>query len=252
MHKKSILVCISAILYAQLVLFAGDTKAAIPARLIEDSGAWFHAVAEGSLKRVNPALAKVRVWVEGQSGFDQAMDHWYTGLLRIGIGYSITNSLTVWAGYTYTPIQNLDYNLRLKGINVNSPLVGQQDLWPAFRYVLPTDIGSFIFRTLWESNFGLGSQVRERPRQLVKFIHPFDFEQRLSFIAWDEAFFRINTTNWGGKSGFDQNRVFVGFGWSFNSNFRIELGYINQYISGSNHTNNTIHHLGMASLFVNF
>jgi hypothetical protein len=252
MHKNPKFVIISAIIFAQLALSAGNAQAVIPATLLEDSGAWFHAVAEGSLKRVTPGLAKVRVWVEGQSGFDQGMDHWYTGLVRVSVGYSITNRLTVWIGYTYTPIQNLEYTLRLKGINVNSPLVGQQDLWPAFRYILPTDIGTFLFRTIWESNFGLGSEVRERPRQLIKFIHPFDFEQHLSFIAWDEAFFRINTTNWGGKSGFDQNRAFVGFGWSFNSNFGIELGYMNQYISGSNHTNNTIHHLGMASLFVNF
>ena len=140
MHKNPKFVIISAIIFAQLALSAGNAQAVIPTTLLEDSGAWFHAVAEGSLKRVTPGLAKVRVWVEGQSGFDQGMDHWYTGLVRVSVGYSITNRLTVWIGYTYTPIQNLEYTLRLKGINVNSPLVGQQDfvaslsLYPAHRH----------------------------------------------------------------------------------------------------------------------
>jgi Protein of unknown function (DUF2490) len=252
MHKNRKLIVISAILYAQLFLFAGNTQAGTPTTLLEDTGAWFHAVGEGSLKGVSPSLDKVCVWVEGQSGFDQGIDHWYTGLVRVSAGYSITDRLTIWVGYTYTPTQNLDYNLELKGINVNGQLVGQQDFWPAFRYILPTGSGIFIFRTMWESNFGLGSKVRERPRQLIKFIHPLEFEPRLSLIAWNEVFYRINSTNWGGKSGFDQNRAFAGFGWTFNSNIRIELGYMNQNLSGSNHTNSTVHHLGMTSVFVDF
>jgi hypothetical protein len=109
---------------------------------------------------------------------------------------------------------------------------------------------------MWESNFGQGDQVRERPRQMIKFMHPFDFEKRLSFITWDEAFYRVNTTNWGGKSGFDQNRAFAGLGWSFNSNVRTEVGYMNQYLdmvsASTGKTSLTMHHLAMASVFVSF
>ena len=228
------------------------SAAAAGTSLVEDTGAWFQAVGEGSLKSVDPGLDKVRVWVEGQSRFDQGMDHWYQGMVRAAAGYSITDRLTVWAGYTYLPTDNLNYAQEIKGVNVNGQAVGQQDVWPAIRYVLPTEVGSFTFRTMWESNFGLGSQVRERPRQMIKFMHPFEFEPRLSVIAWDEAFYRINTTNWGGQSGFDQNRAFAGFGWSFNSNVRTELGYMNQYLDGSTHNNHVDHNLGMASVFVNF
>jgi hypothetical protein len=220
--------------------------------LVEDTGAWFQAVGEGSLKAVDPSLEKARVWVEGQSRFDQGMDHWYQGMVRAAAGYSITDRLTVWAGYTYLPTDNLVYSKELHGQLVNGQAIGQQDLWPAIRYVLPTDVGTFTFRTMWESNFGLGSQIRERPRQMIKFMHPLEFEPRLSLIAWDEAFYRINTTNWGGASGFDQNRAFAGFGWTFNSNIRTELGYMNQYLDGANHNTHTDHNLGMASVFVGF
>jgi hypothetical protein len=164
-------------------------------------------------------------------------------MVRTAVGYSLSDRATIWAGYTWLPTQNID-----------KPYFSQQDVWPAFRYVLPTDIGTFTFRTMWESNFIHGDQIRERPRQMIRFMHPFDFEPQLSFIAWDEAFYRVNTTTWGGKSGFDQNRAFAGLGWTFNKNVRTELGYMNQYLDSvsatTGQTSLTMHHL--ASVFVNF
>ena len=226
-----------------LALSAGQSLSA--AELAEDTGAWVQGVAEGSLKIIDPSLEKGRVWLEGQSRFDGDWSKWYQGMVRTAVGYSLSDRATIWAGYTWLPTHN-----------IGKPYVSQQDLWPAFRYVLPTDFGTVTFRTMWESNFGQGDQVRERPRQMIKFMHPFDFEKRLSFITWDEVFYRVNTTNWGGKSGFDQNRVFAGLGWSFNSNVRTEVGYMNQYLdmvsTATGKTSLTMHHLAMASVFINF
>ncbi|WP_082889358.1 DUF2490 domain-containing protein [Methylomonas koyamae] len=224
-----------------LLVFAAAGTSAHAGELAEDTGAWLQIVGEGSLKSVDPSLAKGRVWLEGQSRFDGNWGHWYQGMVRSAVGYSLSDRATIWAGYTWLPTQN-----------IGKPYIAQQDIWPAFRYILPTEIGTFTFRTMWETNFLRGDQVRERPRQMIKFMHPFDFEPRLSFIAWDEAFYRVNTTAWGGKSGFDQNRAFSGFGWNFNKNVRAELGYLNQYLDDANHRDAKMHHLGMASLFVNF
>jgi hypothetical protein len=209
--------------------------------LTEDSGAWMQAVAEGSMGFFDPSLKNGRIWLEGQTRFDGNWDHWYQGMVRTAVGYSLSDRATIWAGYTWLPTQN-----------VGKSYIAQQDVWPAFRYVLPTEIGTFTFRTMWETNFLRGNQVRERPRQMIKFMHPFEFEPRLSFIAWDEAFYRVNTTIWGGKTGFDQNRAFAGIGWNFNKNVRGELGYLNQYVDDANHVNATMRHLGMASVFINF
>lgn len=215
------------------------------AELAEDSGAWLQVVAEGSLGAINPDLQKGRLWLEGQSRFDGNWEHWYQGMVRTAVGYSLSDRATVWAGYTWLPTHNIGKNY-----------IAQQDLWPAFRYVLPTDYGSLMFRTMWESNFGQGDQIRERPRQMIKFTHPFEFEKRLSLIVWDEAFYRVNTTNWGGKAGFDQNRAFAGLGWTFNSNIRTEIGYLNQYLdmvkASTGQTSLTMHHLAMASVFISF
>lgn len=211
--------------------------------LLQDAGSWLQVVGEGSLKTLDPGLDNVRVWLEGQSRWDDGFDHWYQGMLRAALGYSLSDRATIWAGYTWLPTQNL-----------GKDSLSQQDAWPGFRYVLPTEAGTFTFRTLLESNFipGNGGEVRVRPRQMIRFMHPIQSEPRLSLIAWDEVFVRMNTTPKGGQSGFDQNRAFAGLGWSFNHNLRAELGYMNQYLDDANHVNNTMHHLVMGSLFVNF
>lgn len=209
--------------------------------LTEDSGAWLQAVAEGSMAFIAPSLKNGRVWMEGQTRFDRDWSHWYQGMMRTAMGYSLSNRASLWAGYTWLPTQN-----------IGKAYIAQQDIWPAFRYVLPTDIGTFMFRSMWETNFLRGDQLRERPRQMIRFMHPFEFEPRLSLITWDEAFYRVNSTDWGGKSGFDQNRAFAGLGWSFNKNVRAELGYLNQYVENADHSAATMRHLGMASVFVNF
>ncbi len=231
-----------------------NQQAAQAGELIEDSGAWLQAVAEGSMGAFDPSLKNGRIWLETQSRFDGNWDHWYQGMLRTAVGYSLSDRATIWAGYTWLPTQNLNHTAT-GAPNGNAQYRGQQDVWPAFRYVLPTEFGSFTFRTLWETNF-VDQQVRERPRQMIKFMHPFEFEKRLSFIAWDEAFYRVNTTSWGGKSGFDQNRAFAGLGWTFNSNVRTELGYMNQYLdmvkASTGQQTLTMHHLAMASVFINF
>lgn len=209
--------------------------------VMQDSGSWLQAVAEGSLKVVDPSLAKTRVWLEGQSRFNGDFNHWYQGMVRTAVGYSLSDRATIWAGYTWLPTQL-----------VGKDLVSQQDVWPAFRYVLPTSIGTVTFRTMVESNFLVGNQVRVRPRQMIKLNHPLAFEPRLSLVAWDEFFIRLNDTQYGGQAGFDQNRAFAGLGWAFNKTVRTELGYMNQYQDDLVHNNATMRHLLMASMFVNF
>lgn len=209
--------------------------------VFQDAGSWLQVVGEGSLKAIDPSLEKGRVWVEGQSRFDNDWNHWYQGMVRAAVGYSLSDRATIWAGYTWLPTQNL-----------GKSYVSQQDVWPAFRYVMPTRLGTLSFRTMVESNFLLGNEVRVRPRQMIRFMHPLESEPRLSLIAWDEFFIRLNSTQYGGQSGFDQNRAFAGLGWSFNKSVRAEVGYMNQYLDDATHTNNTMRNLIMGSVFINF
>jgi hypothetical protein len=238
-NKQTKLWGVAAVILSFIGMVSTDAVAADD--LLEDAGSWLQVVGEGSLEVVDPKLEKGRIWLEGQARFDDDWKHWYQGIARAAVGYSLSDRATIWAGYTWLPTQN-----------VGKSYVSQQDVWSGFRYVLPTDIGTFTFRTIIESNFIKGNDVRFRPRQMLRVMYPLEFEPRLSLIAWDEFFIRANSTKFGGKSGFDQNRLFAGLGWTFNKNFRTEAGYFNQYLDDATHTKNTMHHLIMGSLFINF
>ena len=51
---------------------------------------------------VDPNLEKARIWLEGQSRWDDNFSHWYQGMARAAVGYSLTDRATIWAGYTYS------------------------------------------------------------------------------------------------------------------------------------------------------
>ncbi|MGH8548525.1 MAG: DUF2490 domain-containing protein [Methylococcales bacterium] len=123
---------------------------------------------------MDPSLAKTRFWLEGQSRWDDDWNHWYQGRVRAAVGYSLSDRATIWAGYTWLPTQN-----------VGKPYVLQQDVWPACRYVLPTELGTFTFRTMVESNFlpGNDNKIRVRPRQMIRFMHSFHIEPRLRWFG---------------------------------------------------------------------
>ena len=100
-------------------------------------GSWAQVVAEGDLSLVDPRLKPFRLWLEGQSRWNEDWRNWYQGVARTALGYSISDRATVWIGYSYVPTKLAD-----------GRVLGQQDVWPAFRYVLPTEIGTLTFRTM--------------------------------------------------------------------------------------------------------
>lgn len=211
----------SALLLMPSLSFASSTE------FIEAAGFWTQAVAEGNLSGLSESLTDLRLWLEGQSRFNNANPmsnmNWYQGMARTALGYAITDRLTVWTGYTYLPTQlyGKDY-------------MGEQDVWPAVRYIFPTRLGSVTLREMVESRFVRGDAPGIRARTLIKLLHPFEFEPRLGLVLWDESFFNLNNVAnslVGGYSGFNQNRVFVGMSWTFNQNVRAEFGYMNQLVN---------------------
>jgi hypothetical protein len=239
MKKKMKIAGMTATMMSSAGMTPADTLAD---DLLQDAGSWLQVVGEGSLNVVNPSLEKGRIWLEGQYRRDNDWNRWQ-GVLRAALGYSLSDRATIWAGYTWVPTEN-----------TGKPYKSQQEVWPAFRYNLPTRLGTVTFRTMIETNFmpGNGDDVRIQPRQMIRLLHPLEVDPRLSLITWDEVLLRVNTTPASGQAGFNQNRAFLGLGWTFNKNFRAEGGYLNQYLDDATHTNHTMHHLILGSLFINF
>ena len=197
--------------------------------IAEAFGLWTQVVREGNLSPIDDSLANVRLWMEGQSRFsDVNQTHnlrWYQGLLRTALGYSITDRLTIWAGYTYLPTGNS-----------NRKIIGEQAAWPAIRYLVPTPIGTLMLQEMLELRFVKGDNPGVRTRTMAKFLHSFEFEPSLGVVLWDEVFFNANNVANNplyGLSGFNQNRVFAGLSWTFNENTRVEFGYMNLMLNKS-------------------
>ena len=68
---------IAIICSAGIVTTAKSTAAVVQDDLLQDAGAWAQVVGEGSLKVVDPNLEKARIWLEGQSRWDDNFSHWY-------------------------------------------------------------------------------------------------------------------------------------------------------------------------------
>jgi hypothetical protein len=77
-----------------------------------------------------------------------------------------------------------------------------------------------------------GDDVGLRYRQFFRAQHTLPAHPQWMLVGWDELFFHCNDTDWGAESAFDQNRAFVGIGYtpSSRSNWRVEIGYLNQFI----------------------
>ncbi len=59
---------------AAILTFVNMTPTTVLADdLLQDAGSWLQIVGEGSLKVVDPSLEKGRIWLEGQSRWD---DNW--------------------------------------------------------------------------------------------------------------------------------------------------------------------------------
>ena len=221
---------LSSLALLLLPLYSRTTiSAPPPPGITEAAGFWTQAVGEGNLSSIDDSLSSIRLWVEGQGRFNNSNPYsnmnFYQGMARSAVGYALTDRLTLWAGYTYLPTENYG-----KGY------VGEQDAWPAVRYIFPTKIGTVMLREMVEMRFVRGDAPGIRPRTLAKLIRPFEFEPRLGLVLWDEVFFNANnvTNNPNlGLSGFNQNRAFAGISWTFNELARMEFGYMNQMVNKS-------------------
>lgn len=214
----------------------------------ESFGFWNQDLAQGNFGSIDPKFKSVRWWAEGQARVFDQLDHVSQGLLRGALGYTLLDdgkyNVAFWGGYTWNP-SRLD----------DKKPVDEHDVFPALTYSANTDFGTISGRSMADFRFtNTGANTGYRYRQMARFVHPLEFEPRLSLVAWDEVFFNLNNTDWGQKTGIDQNRAFAGVGWNFDKNFRVETGYFNWFLNTHNpHSGtDTVRHMLAVNFQANF
>jgi hypothetical protein len=98
----------------------------------------------------------------------------------------------------------------------------------------------------------VGDDVGHRVRQMVR--GAWTFTPGWLAVVWDEAFFALNDTDWKQRAGYDQNRLFAGFGHVVVPGaLRLELGYFNQHLRRlGNPSGDLVNHAAMLNTYVSW
>lgn len=230
-RKRTVLSQLSIVIS---LIFCGETVQAQ-----SDTGTWLGVFARGEIDSSNNEVDDrgLRWWFDGHARFFQLTDGFGQSIVRPGLGYALSDTTTIWAGYGW--IRTAPASGRV----FDEHRTWQQVTWS--EKFEPWSIGS---RSRIEQRFlDIESGTGWRFRQLLSARRAIDSAPEFSLVAWDELFVNLNDTDWGARQGFDQNRLFLGFGWKPcpSRQSRVEIGYLNQHINRTGSQNLTNHLLSI-------
>jgi len=213
----------------------------------EDTGVWLAAFTNGKLPpTLNDDTGSWRLWVDAALRFGDDASRLSQGLMRVGIGYALSDPWSVWAGYAY---------IRTDVPYASTP-TNEQRIWEQVSWSGGAGRAQLSSRTRLEQRFfGAGSDTGWRFRESVKLTEPLRTAKAWSLVVSDEIFVNLNdatfTASSAAAAGLDRNRFFAGAGFNFNKSLRSEFGYLNQYIFRNNGPDRVDHVLAL-NLFTNF
>lgn len=146
-------------------------------------------------------------------------------ILRPAVGLRFNRTVTAHVGYAWIP-------------TFQDGAARDSHEQRAFQQVLFNfaQVPRFAFqsRTRLEQRFStLGDDVALRVRQFVRAGWRIASDAPYLLVLWDEIFFGLNDVDWGPRTGYDQNRLFLGPGVDVPGvGGRFELGYMWNNIRG--------------------
>jgi len=170
------------------------------------------------------------LWFDSHARFRDDSSELGVTIARPGVGWRVGERSALWLGYGR--ITN----------HLDGPNIGENRIWQQATFPLGTVFGgSLSNRTRLEQRFREdGADTGHRLRQFLRWARP--LTETFSAVAWNELFIGLNTTDWGQRDGFDQNRLFAGGAWHIKDKLRLELGYLNNRLGrpGDDQTNHNV------------
>lgn len=201
---------------ASLALLAIVSAQPANAETTQDEQVWVNLTAMGPISGDLLYFAELQPRIgDGISRVDQL-------LLRGAVGWKLSPSVTVYQGYAHvvTPTEG--------GRDVNEERSFQQ-LNLALGKPWQGELSS---RTRLEQRWRKdGDDMGWRLREMIRYEKPLKADSdAVNALVSAEAFFALNDTDWGARSGFDQLRTFVGAEVALAGKSTAEIGYLNQVI----------------------
>lgn len=193
---------------------------------------------------------KFSLHLEAQLRSTDKIEGIQTLLLRGGLNYHPRKNMVATAGYGFI------HNRRSAAGAIG--YVPEHRIWEQFIISHPIGFISLSHRFRLEQRFiskhivnngelehdsyAYSNRFRYFFRGIVPFSGKKDFAQGTFGSFQNEVFLNIGDNSMVNGKLFDQNRLYFSLGYRFSKRFDAELGYMNQYISGSNNatTNNHI------------
>lgn len=208
---------------ALLALLAISTAGSCRGEIIDDGGLWFAYFGNGDIKELGLDHDRLKWWFDGHMRFLDDAEGFNQSIVRPGVGWGLTEDSALWAGYAWirtSPVAGLEFD--------------EHRIWQQWTWAPSWGKMAYQTRSRFEQRFvELGDDVGLRWRQLFRAQRTLRDCPPLTLVLWDELFFHLNDTDWGARTGFNQNRAFLGLGWKRHkdSPCRIEVGYLNQAIN---------------------
>lgn len=145
-------------------------------------------------------------------------------LTRVGFGYNITeNNNNILLGYGFIVDQNYEDG------DSNKTTYYEHRIFQQFITRHKINRAKFQHRYRFEQRFreeGFKMRMRYFLAFNIPLNHPEMVKNTVYLSAYNEIFINLS------DNPFDRNRLYGGLGFKFNKNFRMEIGYMNQFMKG--------------------
>ncbi len=208
----------------------------------DDGEIWTAIVLQGKLGAKDTPLERWRLWLDLHDRQRDEGQHLDTVIVRPGVGYALNDRMTVHVGYAAVWTDAAGRDTRL-----------EDRAWQQLVWMIPVGDLTVQSRTRLEQRFAeTDGDTGWRLREFVKTTVPLVEDKRTFVSAWDELFWDLNHTDWGQRTGFRQNRAFLGLGRFLDAGKKvsIEAGYLNQWVDRPGE--DKLNHCLSIWMFVNF
>jgi len=181
-----------------------------------------------------PVDGKLLLWAEVQPRFTNDADRLGQFVVRGALGVRLKHDIDLHAGYHF------QHNNPAPGRTSDEHRLWQQVMAPVIR----RDNG-FVLITRWrleQRTFEGADDTGLRLRIMWRVQQPLKGKGSAGPLLWSETFVAMNSTDWGARAGFDQQRAFAGWLQPLGKRLNFEAGYMYQHINrpGANAGNHVL------------
>jgi hypothetical protein len=202
-----------------ILLLAGPAAA-------QDIQSWNTLLVQG------PVDGKLLIWGELQPRFSNDFSRLGQFIARGAVGVRLKHDIDLHAGYHY------QHNNPAPGVSSDEHRFWQQVMAPIIRK--SNGLALITRFRLEQRTFEGRDDTGWRLRMLWRIQQPLQGVGTGGPLAWSETFVALNSTDWGARGGFDQQRSFVGWLQPLGRRLNLEAGYMNQHINRPGRTSATM------------